>query len=428
MNIHDEIELTIDNLGINGEGVGKFNGFTVFVDGALPQERVVAQIHEKRTTFARAHMIKRLTSSPDRIKPICPLFGECGGCQIMHLDYSKQLSSKRQRIVDALQRIAKMDNEVLPCLPSPKPLAYRNKIQLPMSASGQLGLYARNSHDLVPIDKCFIHCPLGERAFQVIKSLTLPNDLKHVLIKTAVHSAQVLVVLVTESNAPPLSLAQQIFEAMPEIKGVVQNINPSSGNTILSSHYRTLVGQDAIEETLCGLRFKVSPASFFQVNPEQAETLYQKVMELAKLSGTERVLDAYCGVGTLSLICAHNAQEVIGIESVPEAIADAQANALLNDIHTVRFICGKVEEEIHRIDAIDVALINPPRKGCERSFLQELIKKRPRRLLYISCDPATLARDLQFLTHHGYTLHSVQPFDMFPQTMHVECLALLESR
>jgi 23S rRNA (uracil1939-C5)-methyltransferase len=428
-NNNEEIDLVIERLGINGEGVGRFNEFILFVDGALPEEKVRARVYERRKTFARAHVVESFNSSSHRVEPPCPLFGRCGGCQLMHLNYPQQLEAKRARVTDALQRIAKIGIEVMPCISSPQPLAYRNKIQLPVSDNNRLGLYARNTHNLVEIEQCAIHCPLGEKAFghiqRILKTSPKETDLKHVLIKTAINTEEVLVVLVTKSQECSPFLAEQIFEAMDEIKGVVQNINPSERNVILGREFRTLEGQGWIEEQLCGLRFKVSPASFFQVNTAQAEALYQKVLDLACLTGNEKVLDAYCGVGTLSLLFAQQAREVIGIESVADAIIDAQENARLNQIENAKFLCGLAEEKIAMLEEIDVAILNPPRKGCDRAFLEILTEKRPHRILYVSCDPATLARDLQFLIQKGYRLNTVQPFDMFPQTMHVECVAAL---
>ena len=427
-NAGEEIALSIDNLGINGEGVGRFQGFTLFVEGALPGETVHAAIQETRTTFARAEVVQVITASPHRVKPPCPLFSRCGGCQLMHLAYPQQLEAKRKRVVDALERIGKLKSEVLPCLSSPQPLGYRNKIQLPVGPNNQLGLYSRNTHNLVEIEQCLIHCPLGEKVLhhiqQILKTFPPLTDLKHILIKTAVNTEEVLVVLVTKGRSVPSNLAEQI-QAAPGVKGVIQNINPLEKNVILGREFRTLVGEGSIEETLCGLYFKVSPASFFQVNPAQAEALYQKVVELAQLTGKETVLDSYCGVGTLALICAKGAKEVIGIESVSEAIADAKENAQRNQIKNARFICGKAEEKISLLSTIDVAIVNPPRKGCDLVFLEKMAEKRPQRIIYVSCDPATLARDLQILTQKGYRLETVQPFDMFPQTMHVECVAAL---
>jgi 23S rRNA (uracil1939-C5)-methyltransferase len=369
-------------------------------------------------------VIKTLVVSPDRVEPICPLFGRCGGCQIMHLKYEKQLEAKQQRVIDALERIGGFsDLKVNPCLPSPLPLYYRNKIQLPVSGVGHLGLYARNSHDIVEIEKCYIHCDLGEDVFQVIRKLDLVRY-KHVLIKTAVKTGQVLVVLVSDDKIDE-SIGKKLIDACPEIKGVVHNLNRGPGNAVLSSDFRTIAGHGWIEEELHGLKFKISPASFFQVNPAQAEHLYDKVVEFAQLSGDETVLDAYCGVGTLALILSSRAKQVIGIESVKVAIIDANENAKLNQITNVDFKCGPAEDLIGTLKSLDVAILNPPRKGCESSFLDKLTLLKPKTIVYVSCDPATLARDLAILASKGYSIEAVQPFDMFPQTSHVECAVRL---
>lgn len=430
MELEEEFTLGIERLGINGEGVGYWNGYTIFVDGALPGETAKVRLYERRKSFGRARIVQHRAVSPHRVDPACPLFGKCGGCQLMHLAYGQQLEAKRQRVVDALERIGKLFGiEVLPCVPSPSPLAYRNKIQLPVASDSSLGLYAYNTHDLVPIETCYIHCSLGEKAFQHIRRYLKahPIDgLRHVLIKTAVHTNQVLVVLVTEGKCPPLeTLACKLMEGMSEILGVVQNINPSSGNTVLSGDYHLLAGAGSIEEKLCGLSFKVSPASFFQVNPAQAEKLYEKALEFAALQGNERILDAYCGVGTLSLVFARHALEVIGVECVPEAVKDAEENASRNSITNARFICSQAEEFVAVLKDVDVAILNPPRKGCEPVFLETLSSLKPSRIVYISCDPATLARDLTLLSAKGYKITAVQPFDMFPQTAHVETIVSL---
>ena len=419
------IELHVERLGINGEGVAHFQGLTVFVDDALPGERVKARIYEKRKTFARAKLVEILEESKERVAPICPLFGTCGGCQIMHLKYEAQLGAKRQRVVDALERIGKIDGKlVADCRASPLPLFYRNKIQLPVK-EGKLGLYARHSHELVPIEKCYIHCALGEAVFEKIAPILKQENLKHVLIKTAVNTGEVLVVLVTRDEEISPGLAARLMKEAPEIKGVVQNVNPDAGNVVLSQDFRVLAGQGSIEEKIHGLIFKVSPASFFQINPAQAENLYQQVVEDAELTGSEAVLDAYCGVGTLALILAKSAKEVIGIENVQDATRDAAENALANGIVNARFICGEAEVKIQELEKVDVAVLNPPRKGCERVFLEALIRLKPRRIVYVSCDPATLARDLQLLVSEGYQVDGVKPFDMFPQTSHVESVAKL---
>ncbi len=424
-----KVELTVERLGIYGEGVARLDGLTVFVDGVLPQEKVSAEIFERRKSFARARALSLLQRSPHRVEPSCPLFERCGGCQLMHLNEQQQLEAKQMRVVDALKRIGKLNVEVMACIPSPQTLGYRNKIQLPVSANLTLGLYAKNTHHIVEIKHCQIHSPLGEKVLghvqHILKKHRCAKEIKSVLIKTAVNTNQVLLVLVTRSNELLTDLAEQVMRIAPEVKGVVQNFNPSEANTVLGGKFQTIAGQGWIEERLCGLWFKVSPASFFQVNPAQAEVLYEKVLQLANLSGEETVLDAYCGVGTLALIFAKKTKKVIGIEIVPQAIVDAEENALRNGIENATFICGKAEEKISLIKEIDVVILNPPRKGCESALLSALIAIRVERILYVSCDPATLARDLSILCNAGYKLESVQPFDMFPQTMHVECVASL---
>ncbi len=433
--LHQEITLSIKRLGIHGEGIGDYNGFTVFVDGALPGETVTAVINEVRKNFARATVVSYAQTSPHRVTPPCPVFGRCGGCQLMHLDYPQQLETKRQRVVDTLERIGKIFNvPVSACVPSPNPLAYRNKIQLPvMMDPMRMGLYAFNSHDIVEIEKCYIHCSLGEQVFAKVKQI-LKNDphpsLRFVVIKTGVNTNQVLVILVTEGEGSLTlpSMAEKIMESAPEIKGVVQNIHTASGNVVLSKTFRTLAGHSSIVDKICGLHFKVSPASFFQVNPAQAENLYQKALEFCELKGDETVLDAYCGVGTLSLILASHAKQVIGVECVSDAILDAQDNAKRNQIKNTVFHAAKVEDFIGTLSAIDVAVLNPPRKGCEPLFLEKLVLLKPRCIVYISCDPATLARDLAILQEKGYSVNTVQPFDMFPQTVHVESIAQLTRR
>ncbi|MEI6243121.1 MAG: 23S rRNA (uracil(1939)-C(5))-methyltransferase RlmD, partial [Chlamydiota bacterium] len=329
--LEQEIEIYIERLGINGEGVGRFEGFTVFVDGGLPRETVLAKVYEKRKNFARASVVEWLVKSPYRISPACSLFGLCGGCQLMHLAYEEQLKVKTQRVKDALERIGKIEKvEVLPCKPSILPLGYRNKIQMPVKM-GVLGLYARNTHDQVEVQSCKIHCELGESVLQEIRKIVKdhPIDgLSHVLIRTAIHTQQVLVILVApeEERASLEILAKILMERMSAIRGVVHNIHRPQDNVILGERFQTLAGEGRIEEILCGLSFTISPSSFFQVNPLQAEALYDQVRDFAAVEGEEVVLDAYCGVGTLALLLARSVQKVIGIECVSHAIEDAKAN------------------------------------------------------------------------------------------------------
>jgi 23S rRNA (uracil1939-C5)-methyltransferase len=427
--VNQLITLDIHALGSSGEGIGYFNGFTLFVDVALPGERVEARVISCHPRFGRAALTRIISPSKDRAAPICPLFGTCGGCQIMHLAYPEQLKRKRQRVIDALTRIGKLTSpEVLPCRPSPSPLHYRNKIQLPV-IDGKMGLYAKGSHDLVEVKTCYIHCPLGEQVYQELGRFipSFPSDLTHVLIKSAVNTGEALVVLVhSKTSTPSLKkLAQEILASCPAVKGVIHNCQPKAGNTILGQTTEILAGAGSIKETLNGLNFKVSPASFFQVNPAQAENLYNFALECASLTGQETVLDAYCGVGTLALIFAKKAKKVIGIECVPEAILDAKENAALNNIGNAVFICSTAEKAVGSLSKIDIALLNPPRKGCDPAVLDSFKRLSPKKIVYISCDPATLARDLAELIKMGFAIEKIQPFDMFPQTAHVECVVCL---
>ena len=438
------ISVKIDGLGHHGEGVGRLNGFTIFVEGALHGEIVKAKVVESRKRYGVAELIQVLSSTPDRIIPSCHLFGECGGCQLMHLFYSKQLEVKQQKVIDALRRIGKIEDcEVAPCIPSPSSLNYRNKIQLPVRKGKEgnitIGLYSRSSHDIVEVKTCHIHCSLGEQVLHDVRSFILQlgiepfdpikqtGELRHLLIKSAINTKEALVIFVTNGKPSSLllKLANEIMKKNPVIKGVVHNIQSGPTNVILGPVFEILEGNGFIHENLCGLTFKISPASFFQVNPDQAEQLYLKALEFSALTGHETILDAYCGVGTLSLLFAKQAKKVIGVECVNQSIIDAEENARLNRISNAFFTCAAAEDFISCLSSIDVVLLNPPRQGCDRRLLEEIGKLSAKKVIYISCDPATLARDLAHLKASGYKIDAVQPFDMFPQTAHVECVVKL---
>lgn len=437
-------KITIRSLGSAGEGIGTAEeGYALFVTGALPGERVSVEIVEKKERYAKGRMIDLIDPSPERVTPFCPLFSKCGGCQIQHLSYSGQLEAKRQRVVDALQRIGRLEVEVLPCLPSPSPTHYRNKIQMPIHAreGGRLevGFYERGSHRIVPIPNCPIHCHAGEVAYEQLRPLLLKSAipgyceekgeglLRHLVVKSSRLEKRALVILVTTGrNCPELrKLAETIVASCPAVAGVVENINRKRGNSILSDQFRQLAGEDHLWEELCGKRFRISPASFFQVNPDQAETLYKTALTFLDPQPESTLLDAFCGVGTLSIIAASQVSSVVGIEAVPQAVEDARANAKQNGSTNCQFICGTVEERIAAAPHFDLALLNPPRKGCDPAILKQLAKRAPKRIVYLSCDPATLARDLALLSRDGFQVTKVQPVDMFPQTMHVESVALI---
>lgn len=438
--IGDEIELCIDSLGLSGEGIGTYLGLKVFVEGLLPSEKALVKIIGLKKNYAKGQCLKLLRESSERVRPICPLFGRCGGCQLMHLNYDSQLKMKRKRVMDSFERVGKdpISSPIIIHGSNPS-LEYRNKIQLPAKLDNgvlTLGLYEKESHEIIPVKKCYIHATLGESVYEQILSLlqgsglsaydekTGEGELRHVLIKTAMFNQQVLVVLITTQGVSKQikALAKKIIE-IPFVKGVMHHKNSRKDNVILGDHFLLLEGQDFIDELLCGLKFKLSAPSFFQINPYQAQNLYQKAIELASIDKSMTVLDAYCGIGTLSLLLAKNAKEVIGVECVPLAIEDAKYNARKNHIENVKFICSVTEKFIHTLSKIDVVVLNPPRKGCDIKVLEALKKLKPKNIIYISCDPATLARDAQILRNLGFIKDHVEAFDMFPQTTHVETIA-----
>jgi 23S rRNA (uracil1939-C5)-methyltransferase len=437
-----DIELVIKSLGINGEGIAHVDGYTIFVEKALPEETVLARIFQKKKKFARAVIVKIIKESPLRKKPPCPYFSKCGGCQLMHISYDAQLKYKQDKVKNDLEHIGKIkDFNISPTIPSDDQLFYRNKIQLPVRGKEkiQIGLYGRYSNDLIDIDNCPIHCELGNKIFKKIKSIienskiqaydpaTNTGFLRHVLIKTAVNTNQVLVIFVTRQNRQAdllKNIANELFLSCDEIKGVVQNINNKNDNVILGNINNILRGSSDIEEDLSGLVFKISPNSFFQVNTKQAQKLYNTAIEFGNISKSDNVLDAYCGVGTLSLLLAKKAKKVTGVENVKSAINNAKTNAKNNKIENVNFICANSEDYIKKAKNIDIAYLNPPRSGCDKSFLETLIKLKPKTIVYISCDTATLSRDISLLKDF-YKLEKLQPIDMFPQTSHVENVAKL---
>lgn len=439
LSVGDSIEVLFHDLGVAGEGIGSCRDFVVFAPGVLPGERALIAIESVKPRYAKGRLIRVLEASKHRIHPPCPVFGRCGGCQIMHMDRQGQLEWKHSRVVAALKRLGKLsDIPVDPCRASPAFLGYRNKMQIPIALDNRgqylFGLYARDSHDIVPIDHCPIHCLLGESVFALVRQLaeqSLPSkegaSLRYLLIKSAVESEQVLVGLIGTSPLSPAlkEFARELMAREPKMRGVVHYYQAEVTNSIVRGQMAVVAGEPFIAERLGEFTYKISASAFFQVNPAQAQALYTKALELAALEPSMTVVDAYCGVGTLSLPIAARVREVIGIEVVPEAIADARENAALNRVDNVSFVCGAVEKVLGEKKRADVVILNPPRQGCQGTVLQALQVKRPDRIVYISCDPATLARDMRLLVDKGFKAERVCPFDMFPQTTHVECVALL---
>lgn len=415
----------ITALSSTGEGIGTLEGRKVFVEGALPLEEVEVSLVQEKKNYAIGKLEKILLPSKLRQKPLCPLFGECGGCQLMHLNDEGQLIVKRQKVIDALERIGGFKGiDIAPCIASPKPLYYRNKIQLPIvwdAKTSKIGLFRKNSHEIIPLEHCFIQDSLGEKIFKNLRPLIDVPAIRYLLIRTTAATNEALVIFVADRAIDP-HFGEKIMATTKEIKGVLVNINKRDDNVILGPDFHLLAGRSYLIDTLGSKSFRISAPSFFQVNPGQALQLFETAIQWAEISPSDQVIDAFCGVGTLALFAADKTKKVIGIECVSHAIEDAKENARLNQSMDCQFFVGKAEEVISTLPFADVLFLNPPRKGCEPTLLHQIEKQKPRTIIYISCDPATLARDLKILAGVGYNIDGVQPFDMFPQTTHIETL------
>ncbi|MEK5405143.1 23S rRNA (uracil(1939)-C(5))-methyltransferase RlmD [Paenibacillus sp. FSL W8-0439] len=473
-------EAVIDIIGMNhdGEGVGRVEGFTLFVPGALPGEKVRVKVLKTKKQYGYAKLLDIAQSSPDRIAAPCAIYDQCGGCQIQHMSYEAQLGWKRQHVVDVLERIGKLSvatessehtAEVLadsadgsadhmsrvqgvvvhPTLGMSEPWRYRNKAQVPIGVTeGGLvgGFYARGSHRIVDMNTCLIQDERNDEVIAHVKEIgrmlgisayneeTGRGLLRHVVVKTAFRTGEMMLVLVTNGRDIPHADAWigSIREHIPHVASICQNVNTKRTNVIFGDETRVLWGRDVIYDYIGNVQFAISARSFYQVNPVQTEVLYGKTVEYAGLTGKETVIDAYCGIGTISLFLAQHADQVYGVEIVKEAIDDARSNALLNEMRNVKFEVGASEDVIpawkEQGITADVIVVDPPRKGCDPRLLDTILEMNPERVVYVSCNPSTLARDLRILEDGGYSTAEVQPVDMFPHTVHVECVALLEWR
>lgn len=440
---------TIDilRLGSNGEGVGRVEKFTVFVDGALPGETVTARITFVKKQYATGRLEKVQKPSEHRVKPPCSVYAECGGCQLQHLSYEGQLAEKRQQVQDAVERIGKLkDIPVLPTLGADEPWAYRNKMQLPAGGdkkSLHIGCFAEKSHRIIDIDACPIQKGGNNEIIPVIrqwmKDYKIPaydedkgtGIVRHIMGRTGVHSGEIMVCIVTAVPMVPhmKELVQMLRKDVSGLTSVIQNINSRYTNVILGNKTKVIYGSPTISDSIGDLSFRISAQSFFQVNSEQAQKLYDTALSYADLKGNETVVDIYCGTGTITLFLAKRAKFAYGIEIVEPAIRDAVKNAKDNGVKNAHFMCGdaayKLPELLRSGVKPDVIVIDPPRAGCEEKVLNAIASVKPKRVVYVSCNPATLARDLAYMKTRGYETQKVQPVDMFPQTHHTETVALL---
>lgn len=440
-----EYIMTIDNMGYEGEGVGKIDNFTVFVAGAIVGEKVEIKIVKVSKNYAFGKLLEIIEKSPSRIEPVCSIYKNCGGCNLQHIDYESQLDFKTNRVIQVINRIGKLEEvKIHPTLGMESPYNYRNKVQLPANNKNgvvKIGFYAARSHDIINMETCYIQDTVADLVVKLtrqwIKEFNIEcyNEenhqgiLRHIMIRKGIKTREVMVVLVINGKNLP---HKEEFIALisKKIKGlvsVIQNTNSEKTNVILGPHCITLWGKDSITDYIGEFKFEISPLSFFQVNSIQTEKLYSKALEYANLNGGEVVLDAYCGTGTISLFLSKKAKKVYGIEIVPEAIENAKINAKENKVDNTEFIVGEAEIIIPKLieDGVraDVVVVDPPRKGCDKTLLEAISKMGPKTIVYVSCDPGTLARDLGILDELGYKTLEIQPVDMFSQTAHVECVA-----
>ena len=479
----DQVTIEIEDIGTDGAGIGKADGYTLFVKDAVIGDIIKAKVIKAKKTYGYARLMEIITPSKDRVEPVCPVARQCGGCQIQQMSYSAQLKYKQKLVRDNLARIGGItDCEVLPVIGMENPFNYRNKAQYPVGRNKEgkvvIGFYAGRTHSIVDYTQCAIGAPENAQILEKIRTFITENNIsvydeqshkgliRHILIRTGKHTGQIMVCLII--NGKTLPHADKLADCLKDISGmssIMININKERTNVILGSECSVIWGNSYIEDSICGIMFRISPLSFFQVNPVQTEKLYLKALEYAELTGNETVWDLYCGIGTISLLMATKARKVYGVEIVPQAIEDAKNNALRNSLNNAEFFVGKAEEVVPRIydedmkkaenepvdskesskenskensglpdlasdESVmrinpDVVVVDPPRKGCDETLLDTIVKMNPKRIVYVSCDSATLARDLKYLAANGYEIARVQPVDQFAHTVHVETVVLL---
>lgn len=472
MNKNDLFELEIIDMGVDGEGIGKYEGMTFFVKDAIIGDKILARATKLKKNYGYARVEKMIEPSCFRIEPKCPLSRQCGGCQIQPMSYEKQLEYKAQKVKNNLMRLgsfeeAFVDSIMEPVVGMEEPFRYRNKAQFPVGKDKEgnviAGFYAARTHSIIPISDCLLGVKENEPILEAVKSYMAeakvqPYDettgkgvVRHVLIRYGFTTKEIMVCLIiNKRNLPAQELLLEKLSTMEGMKSISININMENTNVILGKETQCIWGDSTITDyihlrdtsdsfvlTDTAIAYKISPQSFYQVNPVQTEKLYSLALEYAELTGEESVWDLYCGIGTISLFLSQKAKKVYGVEIVPQAIEDAKANAALNGITNTEFFVGKAEEVLPEFyekkqesgdsDMLtpDVIVVDPPRKGCDEKCLSTMLKMQPKRIVYVSCDSATLARDLRILVDGGYELKRVRPVDQFAHTMHVETVCLL---
>ncbi len=453
------LEVTITDIGNDGEGIGKIDGYTLFIKDAVIGDTVRAKVMKAKKNYAYARLEEVLVPSEYRIKPACDIATRCGGCQIQSMSYERQLQFKQDKVRNNIVRLGGFDSDEIDSrmesiIGMEEPFRYRNKAQYPvgLNRDGKIvtGFYAGHSHNIIPSTDCVIGIEENAPILDIIVRHMEDNHIspydeetgrglvRHILIRKGFISKEIMVCLVinykgrnaTGDYIPSQENLCQKLSHIEGMKSISVSINTEKTNVIMGNEIHTIWGSDTITDTLCGLRFNISPLSFYQVNPVQTEKLYGTALEYAGLTGKETVWDLYCGIGTITLSMSRKAKEVYGVEIIPQAIDDARENARANGITNARFYVGKAEEVLPRLYEeeniyADVICIDPPRKGCDQAALDTMLKMSPERIVYVSCDSATLARDLRILVDGGYRIERIRPCDMFSWSVHVETVCLL---
>lgn len=448
-----EYILNIEALGYEGEGIAKIDGYPVFIPGALIDEKVKVRIVKVKKNFAYGKLLEILEKSDERRVPDCRNYNVCGGCTSQHLSYEGQLNFKFGRVKDCIKKIGGLDENIVKYpIGMENIYRYRNKVQLPVGiVNGNLsiGFFSEKSHEIIDIDTCLLQDEESEEIITIIRKwmndysiIAAKKDgkffkggiIRHIVVRKAFKTNDIMLILVTTNKSIPHfnELIHRLNVSIKNIKSIIQNINDKDTNLVMGDKCITLWGSDYICDYIGKYKFNISPLSFFQVNPIQTEALYNKALEYADLNGDEIVFDAYCGTGTISLFLSQKAKKVYGVEIIPQAIDNARVNAEINNVDNAQFYVGKSEEIIPKLidDGVipDVIVVDPPRKGCDSKLLDAIGKAKPRRIVYVSCDPSTLARDLKYLEEQGYKTIEVQPVDMFPMTKHIETCVLLQRK
>ena len=440
--------------GYEGEGIAKIdNKYPIFIEGALKGEKVKVRIVKVNKNFAYGKLMEVLEASEERVNPPCAIYKRCGGCKIQHASYKAQLDFKWDRVKDCVSKIGKLDPSIVKYpLGMEEPWRYRNKVQLPIgliNGEVKIGFFAPRSHDIIDMESCLIQDEIGDKVVKLtrewiekfnIRPYNVDGEydekgiVRHIMIRRGFTTNEVMVVLVTNGEKLPHKeeFVDLMVKNIPGIKSIIQNINSKKTNVILGLESKTLWGEDTISDYIGDFRFNISPLSFFQVNPIQTEVLYGKALEYANLTGNEEVFDAYCGTGTITLFLSQKAKKVYGVEIIPQAIDNAWINAKENKVENVEFFVGESEvvipDLINKGVKADVVVVDPPRKGCDKKLLDAITNIDAKKIVYVSCDPSTLGRDLQVLEENGYKTLEVQPVDMFPNTAHVETVVSLRRK